>query len=83
MTECFDFMDTNGSQFLLSPNTHVGSNRLLSANSTKAVDLNEGKVPPHSWIDAGMKRVSGFETHTQTHTHTHTSNSDIPLLMNH
>ena len=79
MNECFDFMDTDGSQCLLSPDSPVGNNRLLLANSTQAVKLDRGKVAPHSWMNAGMKRVSGFETdtvslsctHTHTHPHTH------------
>ena len=72
MNECFDFMDTNGSQCLLSPNSPMGSNRLLLANSTQAVKLDRGNVAPHSSINAGMKRVSGFETYTVSLSHTHT-----------
>ena len=87
MNECFDFMDTNGSQCLLSPNSPVGNNRLLLANSTQAVKFDRSKVAPHSWMNAGMKRVSGFETYTvslslsliHTHTHTPTSNSNTLL----
>ena len=83
MNECFDFMDTNGSQCLLSPNSPVGSNRLLLANSTQAVKLDRSKVAPHSWINAGMKRVSGFETYTisLSHTHTHSLSHSVSLFL--
>ena len=90
MNECFDFMDTNGSQCLLSPNSPVGNNRLLLANSTQAVKFDRSKVAPHSWMNAGMKRVSGFETytvslslsytHTLTHPHLILTPSSKPLI---
>ena len=85
MNECFDFMDTNGSQCLLSPNSPVGSNRLLLANSTQAVKLDRGKVAPHSWINPGMKRVSGFETYTisLSHTHTHSLSHSVSFSLSH
>ena len=54
MNECFDFMDTDGSQCLLSPDSPVGNNRLLLANSTQAVKFDRGKAAPHSWMNAGM-----------------------------
>lgn len=69
-------MATNGPQLLLSPNMPMGSNNLPSANFTKAINLNKGKVASHLWMDSGMKRVSEFETCVHTHRHTH--NSGVP-----